>query len=331
MREDRRFDAAVVGAGPAGLSAALVLARCCRDVFVCDAATPRNAATQVMHGFLTRDGIAPAEFNRLARDELRRYPNVVLRWSRAVDARRASDAGFELELDDGLCVHARKLLIATGLVDELPAIPGLSDFWGSSVFHCPYCDGYEVRDQPLGVLGRRERGLELARALRGWSRDVTLLSNGPSDLGPDARRSLERNGIRQIESRIARLSGRGGQLESVLLDGGEQVALRALFLDTRTRPQSLLALRVGCKLTRKEGIRCGRYEATDVPGVFVAGNITRDVQLSIVAAAEGARAAFGIHRSLVREEFEESATGRRPLEHPEVDDAGSQGRHSGGR
>jgi thioredoxin reductase len=326
-----RYDVAIVGAGPAGLSAALILGRCCRSVFVCDAGTPRSGPTRVMHGFLTRDGVEPAEFRRLAREELGRYANVTLRDARAVGARRQA-AGFELRLQGGARLSARKLLIATGVADELPPLEGLRELYGTSVFHCPYCDAYELRGQPVAAYGRRQRGLELARALTGWTSDVTLFSDGPSGLGAEERRRLARNAVRLVEDRVARLVGHDGQLEAVVLACGRELRVRALFFDAPARAQSLLAQRVGCRLTAKGGVRCGQYEASDVPGVFVAGNITKDVQLSIVAAAEGARAAFGIHRSLLREAFERRATGRRTVEHPPVDDAETtrrRGRSSG--
>jgi thioredoxin reductase len=310
------FDVAIVGAGPAGLSAALVLARCCRAVFICDAGTPRSAGTRTMHAFLTRDGISPDEFRRIAREEVEGYANVVFRAVRAVDA-RCLEHGFEVELADGRGIQARKLLIATGLTDEVPPILGIEDFYGTSVFHCPYCDGFELRGTPLAAYGRGKAGLELARALTGWSSDVTLFSDGRAALDADARERLARNGVDLVEARVARLAGRDGQLEAVVLADGQERKVRGLFFAAPTRPQSLLALRVGCPLTKRGGVHAGRYEASGVPGVFVAGSIIKDVQLSIVAAAEGARAAFGIHRSLVREEFEHAATGRRILEHPE--------------
>jgi thioredoxin reductase len=321
MRSDG-FDVAIVGAGPAGLSAALVLARCCRAVFVCDAGTPRSAGTRTMHGFLTRDGIAPEEFRRIAREEVESYANVVYRDVRAVDA-RCRERGFEVELADGPWIRARKLLIATGLADELPSIAGIENFYGTSVFHCPYCDGYELRGEALAAYGRGNAALELARALTGWSSDVTLFSDGRSTLGAGARERLASNGVDLVETRVDRLAGRDGQLEAVVLADGRAREVRGLFFAGPTRPQSLLAVRLGCRITHRGAVHAGRYEASAVPGVFVAGNITKDVQLSIVAAAEGARAAFGIHRSLIREEFERAATGRRILEHP----AGERANH----
>jgi len=315
---DRLWDVVIVGAGPAGVSAALVLGRCCRAVLVCDAGEPRNWAAAEMHGFLSRDRIDPDEFRRLARGDLAHYPNVELREARVQAARRLRDGTFRVRFAAGGGARARKLLIATGLADELPDLPGAADFYGAGVYHCPYCDGYEHRDAPLAAYGRGARGFEMARALTAWSRDVTLLGDGPAGLGARQRRALARNGVRVVEERIARLAGRDGRLAAVELEGGERLAIEALFFDLPSRPQSRLAERIGCRLTEKGGIRRGAYEASDVPGVFVAGNILRDVQLSIVAAAEGARAAFGINRALTREDFVRRATGERIIEHPDV-------------
>jgi thioredoxin reductase len=312
------WDVVIAGAGPAGLSAALVLGRCCRSVLLCDDGVSRSWASDAMHGFLSRDGIHPEEFRRIARDDLGRYPNVTLREVRVAGARRAPDGTFRVSLAGGGRERARKLLIATGLRDELPAVEGFAEFYGAGVFHCPYCDGWEHRGEPLAAYGRRARGFEMARALTVWSSDVTLFSDGPAGLSSEQRHALERNGVVRLEERIARLEGAGGQLEAAVLADGRRVAVRALFFDLPSHPQSLLAERIGCRFTEKGGIRRGQYEATDVPGVFAAGNILRDVQLSVVAAAEGVRAAFGINRALTREDFTRRATGARRVEHPRV-------------
>ncbi|HEY8494177.1 MAG TPA: NAD(P)/FAD-dependent oxidoreductase [Myxococcota bacterium] len=314
----RSWDVLIVGAGPAGLSAALVLARCCRSVLVCDAGQPRSWAAEAMHGFLSRDGIHPEEFRRLARADLARYPNVELREARVLGATRNRDGSFRVRLPGRRSERARKLLIATGLVDVLPPIAGCAELYGTGVYHCPYCDAWEHRGRPIAAYGRRQRGFEMARALTAWSRDVTLLCDGPAGLTGEQRRALARNGVRCVETRVARLVARDGRLAAAELADGERIAIEALFFDLPSRPQSTLAERIGCRLTRQGGIRRGQYEASDVPGVFVAGNILRDVQLSIVAAAEGARAAFGIHRSLTREEFGLRETGTRRVEHPRV-------------
>jgi thioredoxin reductase len=309
------WDVIVVGGGPAGLSAALVLGRCRRSVLVCDAGQYRNRHAPAMHGFLTQDGVAPTEFLRLAREDLAQYPDVELR-SCAVAQVEAVGRQFRLTLADASKLQCRKLLLATGVTDEVPKLARVEEFYGTTVHHCPYCDGWEARDQPIAVYGRRHRAFEMARAMTAWSQDIVLCSNGASGLQADQKRQLARNGVRIIEERIDHLAGHDGQLEAIVFEGGRRLARRRLFFDLPCHAQSSLPRELGCRMRRDGSVHCTGYEATDVPGVFVAGNIAGDVQLVIFAAAEGAKAAFGINRSLTREDFELNATGRRIVEHP---------------
>jgi thioredoxin reductase len=299
-----RWDVVIVGAGPAGLSAALVLGRARRKVLLCDRGTPRNWAAKEMHSFITRDGVHPREFKAQAHEELGRYPSVTFRKSRVTSAERAASGGFHVTLQRRSKVWARKLLLATGVFDVLPPLQGIERFFGTSVFQCPYCDGWEIRDRPVAIYGKRQRGFEMSRALTAWTNDIVLCTDGPSGLSRAKVQQLERNGIRLRTERIARLRGEGGQLESIVFRDGGELPRSALFFDTPIHEQSDLAQLLGCEFTRSGGIKCGEYEATSVPGVFAAGNIIRDVQLVIVAAAEGTRAAFGINRALTREDFE---------------------------
>jgi thioredoxin reductase len=300
---DSRWDVVIVGAGPAGLSAALVLGRARRKVLLCDRGTPRNWAARQMHSFLTRDGIEPKQFRALAHHELARYPSITFRRAKVTAASRAPHDGFNVTLQARRTVWTRKLLLATGVFDHVPPLQGIDRLYGSSVFQCPYCDGWEMRDQPIAVYGKRQRGFEMARALTAWTHDIVLCSDGPSGLGREKVMQLERNGIQLRTERIARLRGTDGKLESIVFRDGTELPRKALFFDTPSSEQSTLAQSLGCEFTRCGGIKCGQYEATSVPGVFAAGNIIRDVQLVIVAAAEGTRAAFGINRALTREDF----------------------------
>ena len=292
----------IVGAGPAGLSAALVLGRCTRSVLVCDRDTPRSWASKAMHAFITRDGISPRLFRLKAINELQRYRSVRFWRGEIVDAVRLKRGGFKVRVG-GNTVRCRKLLLATGVMDELPDIPGFVELFGKRVFQCPYCDGWEFRDTPVAAYGRKLRGLEIARALTAWSNDILLCSDGPSGLSPGDRRQLGRNGIEICEKKVDRLESSGSDVNVVFRDG-ESACRSALFFDMPVRDQSSLAARLGCSFNRQGGVVCGKYEATNVPGLHVAGNIIKDVHLSIVAAAEGARAAFGINRALTREDFE---------------------------
>jgi thioredoxin reductase len=314
------WDVVIAGAGPAGLSAALVLGRARRKVLLCDTGTPRSWASKEMHGFLTRDCIVPRKFRQLAHGELARYPSVVFREVEVSAASRVAGGHFAVTLGKQRRVITRKLLIATGVFDRLPAIDGIERFFGTSVFQCPYCDGWETRDEPIAVYGKRRRGFEMARSLTAWSRDIVLCTDGAAMLSRTARGHLSRNNIPIVEERIARLDGEDGRLREIVFRSGRRIQRSALYFDTPSSSQSMLARSVGCQFSRHGGVRCGAYEATSVPGVFVAGNIIKDVQLAIVAAAEGTRAAFGINRALTREDFEHRATGSKRIQHPSLDD-----------
>jgi thioredoxin reductase len=296
------IDALIVGGGPAGLSAALLLGRCRRQVLVLDEGRPRNAASPALHGFLTRDGIAPAELLRLAREQLAPYTTVEHRRATVVDARRVPP-GFEVELADGERIAARKLLLATGVIDLVPDVEGIGAFYGTSVFHCPYCDGWEFRGQELAIYGRGENGAGLALDLTTWSRHLTLVSDGPAELAEPERARLERHGIAVREEKVARLEGEGGMLARVVFEDGAPVACRALFFSTGEDQRSPLPGRLGCTFTEKGAVETGDSEATCVPGLFVAGDASPRTQLVIMAAAEGAQAGMAIHKALLAEEL----------------------------
>lgn len=296
------YDVIIVGGGPAGLSAALMLGRSRRRVLVCDTGRPRNAASRAMHGFLSRDGMAPQEFLAVARDQLRQYDTVELRRAEVVEAACRPDARFHVALADGSTFTARKLLIATGVIDNLPPIPGFAELYGRGVFHCPYCDGWEVRDRPLAVYGRGARGLGLSLELTGWSRDLVLCTDGPAEIDVEGRARLARNGIRVREERLVCLEGREA-LERVVFASGEPLPRQALFFTTGQTQQSALAVNLGCEFNEKGTVRTGKYESTHLAGLYVAGDASRAVQWVVVAAAEGAEAAFAINTDLLREDL----------------------------
>lgn len=300
---DDAYDVVIVGAGPAGLSAALILGRCRRSVLVCDTGKPRNAASRSLHGYLTRDGIPPPEFLSIAVDQLRQYTTIEMRHVEVTAARCLPDRRFEVRLADGKTVHGRKLLLATGVVDNVPSIDGFAELYGSSVFHCPYCDGWEVRDAALAIYGRGERGLGLSLELTGWSRDLVLCTDGPSEIDDAGRARLQRHGIALREERVARLEGRDGILEHVVFESGSRLPRRALFFTTGQFQQSDLSLQLGCEVNAKGTVRTGKYEMTHLKGLYVAGDASRAVQWVVVAAAEGAEAAFAINTDLISEDL----------------------------
>ena len=302
------YECVIVGGGPAGLSAALMLGRCLRRVLLCDAGDPRNARSQGIHGYLTRDGTSPGDFHRLAREELLRYATVERRDATATDA-KAVDGGFRVLLDGGEAVTARKLLLATGVVDEMPALDGLDQLYGTSVHHCPYCDAWEWRGQPLAVHGRGDAGVGLALALTCWSPDVVLCTDGPARLSAEDRRRLALGGVAVREDPVRRLEGRDGCLERIVFAAGPPLARRALFFAAGQRQRSPLAERLGCRFTEKGAVNTGSCEATSVPGLYVAGDASKEAQFVVVAAAEGTEAGMAIHRALAAEDLRAADAG----------------------
>jgi thioredoxin reductase len=296
------YDCIVVGAGPAGLGAALMLGRCRRAVLVCDAGEPRNARSAGLHNYLTRDGILPRDFLVIARQDVERYPSVQFRETEVLDATRSPD-GFRVVCADGSQLSARKLLLATGVVDELPQLEGLAPFYGISVHHCPYCDAWEWRDQPIGIYGRGEEGSALALGLTVWTDDVVLCTDGPSGLSDHELEQLGSMGVEIRQDRVARLEGTEGYLERIVFETGESLPRRALFVCAGQHQRSALARKLGCRFTRKGAVDTGSCEATDVPGLYVAGDSSKEAQFVIVAAAEGAEAGMAINRALLKEEL----------------------------
>jgi thioredoxin reductase len=299
MRET--WDAMIVGGGPAGLSAALVLGRCCRRVLVADEGRQRNRFSAHLHGFLTRDATPPQEFIAVAREQLRPYQTVHL-IDDVVEQATCCDSGFKVTLRHHETVVAGTLLLATGVVDHVPSIPGIEPLYGKSVHHCPYCDGWECRGRRIAAYGSGDdKGGGLALMLRQWSHDVVLFSDGPADLSSAMQVRLRDHDVAVREAKIAQLEGEGSQLKRVVLADGQSVERDAFFFNTGQHQRSPLASNLGCRFTDRGGVDAGELEvATNVEGLFVAGDVTRDVQLVAMAAAEGVKAAFAINKLLLR-------------------------------
>lgn len=298
------YDVIVIGGSWAGLAAAMQLVRARRRVLIVDAGSPRNRFARTSHGFLGQDGKAPAVIVEEVRAQVLAYPTAELRKEEAVAARRAgedSSEGFEVALASGATVRGLRLVLATGIVDDLPEIPGLAERWGATVLHCPYCHGYEVADRRLGVLAVGEHSLSSALLLRDWSQDVTLFTNDVLEPGEAQRAALAARGVRVEERTVEELLGAGPALEGVRLQGGGVVPLDALFTTSHTRMASPLAEQLGCEF--KDGrfgpvIATDRLRETTVRGVYAAGDAVRSSHNATWAASDGVTAGISVHQSL---------------------------------
>jgi thioredoxin reductase len=299
------FDVAVIGGGAAGLSAAVVLARARRSVIVIDAGSPRNAPAAAVHGFLTRDGISPAALIEAGQQEMVHYGGLVVH-GQAQAARRTAD-GFELTLDDGRLVAARRLVVTTGLVDELPDVPGVRERWGRDVLHCPYCHGWEFRDQPLGILGTGPRAVHQALLFRQWTSDVVLFTHTAPALTDEQAEQLAARGIRVIPGIVDSLEVIDDRLAGVRLHDGTRVARRALVVSPRFVARSQVLATLGLHPS-PHPLGVGKYIAADatgltaVPGVWVAGNVTDLMAQVVTAAAGGVAAAAAVNADLIAED-----------------------------
>ncbi len=298
--EAAAYDVVIVGGGPAGLSAALLLGRCRRRVLVLDAGSPRNACSKAMHGFLTRDGISPADFLSRAHQDLQIYPTVEYRRALATEARRVGSA-FLVLAEGGLRAACRRLLLATGVSDIIPEIEGLRELYGICIHHCPICDGWEWRDRPVAIYGGGASGFGLAEEMTAWTRDIVILSDGPCEMDAENSVRLRALHIRIDERPILRLQGEGGKLRRIHFEDGPPLERDALFFSTGHVQRSDLAERLGCEMDEKGCVWTTDGESTSVQGLYVAGDSSKNAQLVIVAAAEGALAAVAINKSLTAE------------------------------
>ncbi len=305
------YDVVVVGGGAAGLSGALMLGRARRSVLVIDAGEPRNAPASGVHGFLTRDGMNPAALLQAGREEVRGYG------ARVLDGRATSaesvDGGFTVELEDGRRVGARRLLITTGLVDELPDVPGVRERWGRDVLHCPYCHGWEVRDQPVGVLASGPMAVHQALLFRQLTVDLTLFLHTAPRPTDEETEQLAALGITVVEGEVASLEVHEDRLTGVRLQNGEVIPRSAVVVGPRFAARAGMLAGLGLETTTHpsgigEHIEADAMGLTAVPGVWVAGNVT-DLGAQVgAAAAAGAFAAAQINADLVTEDTECAVT-----------------------
>lgn len=296
------YDVIIVGGGAAGLSAALVLSRARRRVVVLDAGSPRNAPASHMQGFLSRDGMPPAELLAAGRREVEGYGGVLV--TATVDQLSAlpgPEVSFVARIADGTSLHGRRVVITTGMHDVLPDIPGLAERWARDVLHCPYCHGYEVRDRPLGVIWNGPATPGYAQIVRQWSPDVVLFSP-PGTLSETQREELMARAIGIVGGDVTRIEVSGDRLTGVVVDDQLTVPREALFVPPGFAPHSRLLQHLGCATDDEGWVVTGSAGSTSVDGVRVAGNVANPRAQVITAAGEGSAVAIAVNAELVEED-----------------------------
>lgn len=302
---DNLLDVAIIGGGAAGLTAAQVLGRARRNVAVIDSRDPRNRPAAHMHGFLSRDGMPPADLVATGRKEALDYGVDLIDGHATEITSHGTDPGFTLELTTGRQLEARAVLISTGLRDELPGIPGLRDRWGVDVLHCPFCHGYEVRDEPLGVLGGNVRELSIHQALLlpQWSRDVVFFADG-IDLTDGERARIRARGVDIVEDPVRGIVVDDDRLRAVELGDGQLVPLTALFVGPRFVANDSLLRGFGCDIGPSGFVTVDSTGRTSVPGIWAAGNVADPRAQVITAAGAGSAAAIAINGYLLEWDVE---------------------------
>ena len=302
------WDCIIVGGGAAGLSAGLVLGRARRYTLLVDAGEQSNLAAYGIGGLLGHDGRPPAELYATGRRELAAYPSVELRTGEVVSGERI-DGVFVVELGDGRRERTRRVLLASGMEYRPPSLPGLAALWGRSVFHCPFCHGWEVREQPLAVLAQGEKAVHAALLLRGWSDDIVLLTDGPAGLDDDDRLRLATAGVRIDERPVAELAARNGELAAIVFADGSRLERRGLLVATTLHQRSRLAEQLGAGSGESTPVAVDPVDVdqlwrTTAPGVFAAGDVSAQMPQVAAAIAAGSLAATAVVRSLLADDFE---------------------------
>jgi thioredoxin reductase len=299
---ETNYGVIIIGGSYAGLSAAMSLGRALKNVLIIDNGKPCNRQTPHAHNLITHDGEKPASIAEHALHQVFNYSTISLKKGTAVSAVKLAGS-FKIGTEDGETFTASKLLFATGIVDVMPEIPGFAECWGISVLHCPYCHGYEVRNLPTGIFANGEIAFEFAKVISNWTKKLTLLTNGPSQLTPQQFTDLRRNNIKIEEAPLKKVKQRNGYLSQVVFNDGTSLDLKAIYAKLTFKQQSNLPAVLGCELTEAGFIKVDDMQETSVKGIFAAGDNTTMFRSLSIAIAAGNKAGAMINHQLIQEIF----------------------------
>jgi thioredoxin reductase len=301
-------DCAIIGGGPAGLNAALVLGRARKNVVVIDEGRPRNGVTRETHGFLTRDGISPSEFRRIAKEQILAYPSIDFA-SDTVVSITGTDGFFQITTAQGTTYRSQKVLLAVGKKDLPLDSNGLADVYGKSAFVCPYCDGWELRDQPLVLIVKGAKALHLAKMISGWTKHFTICTDGPDEMTRAEREELHQHNVPVFDSPIRSIESNDGMVRHVELEDGTTIPCSGIFFGPKLVTGSELPRVLGCKITEAGTVVVDHFGKTSVPGIYCAGDAATELYQAITAASLGALAGVGINNELQMEDWNKDNMG----------------------
>ena len=302
MKDNQQFDVIIVGGSYSGLAAAMALGRALRKVLIIDSGKPCNRQTPHSHNFITQDGKTPKEISTLAKHQVEQYNTVQFFNGLATNGVK-TNSGFEIHTESGKKFAARKLIFATGIKDLMQDIPGFAESWGISVLHCPYCHGYEVRNELTGILGNGNYGYEFSALISNWTKDLTLYSNGPSTLTTEQTTKLQQHNIAIVEDKVEKLQHQNGYLQQIIFKGGKSAPVKAIYIQTPFIQHSSIPQLLGCQLNDDGYIKVDPAQKTSVPGVFACGDNTTRLRTVANSVAMGTTAGMMVNKELIEEDF----------------------------
>lgn len=302
MKNKASFDIIIIGGSYAGLSAGMALGRALRRVLIIDSGKPCNRQTPHSHNFLTQDGETPKAIWEKARAQVEKYDTVTF-YSGLATTGAKTDSGFSITTESGDTFLAAKLIFASGITDQMPDIPGFADCWGISVIHCPYCHGYEVRHETTGILSKGDMAFEFSKLIHHWTKDLTLLSNGPAEMTEEQKQKLQSHHIALVEKEIEAIEHQEGYISQVVFKDGSTLALKALYAKIPFAQHSQIPEQLGCELTEQGFIKADAFQKTTVPGIYVCGDCCTMMRSVSNAVATGTMAGAMLNKEMVDEGF----------------------------
>lgn len=302
MSDNNSFDVIIVGGSYAGLAAGMALARALKKVLIIDNGKPCNRQTPHSHNFITQDGIPPAEIAALAKQQVKKYDTVKFFDGLATSGIKTED-GFEIRVASGEKFSSKKLVFASGIRDIMPDIPGYAECWGISVLHCPYCHGYEARNERTGILGNGEYGFEFSTLISNWTKDLTLFTNGRSTLTSEQNAKLKSHHIKIVESEIEKLEHNSGHLENIVFKDGTIFPIEAIYVRSEFEQNCTIPDALGCELTEEGYIKVDNLQKTSVPGIYACGDNSNRMRTVANSVATGTTAGMMLNKEIVFENF----------------------------